>query len=181
MRDENLSEAVSESNKREQEAKNDTLRREPYRGTFKVKLTEAEKSRLGLEMGAVKKEVEAHEKTLAGHRQTLGAKIKLGEERMSALAEAMTSGVEEREIEVYKVLVFATNTEEIRRTDTGELVESGPMSSADRQMTIYDKGNGKKNGAASADAASPEDAGEDETEAPTNGNGSKRVRKAKKG
>lgn len=134
--------AIDASAEKEQQEKreqyNAQLRREPYREKFKVKLNRDEERELGLESAKLTKQIEQIEKQLAGEKQTATSKIKLAQQRISEISEALDKGAEERELEVYERFFFQNGTVDILRADTNEKIGERAMKTDERQKTIFD-------------------------------------------
>lgn len=160
---------------------------------FDFPLTVEERARIGDRVGDLGRELRALERkhdaeTEAAKARIAAAKSEAAEEaakRREKIQEAadlfddalsaQTTGVERRSVEIERRALVATSTIEIVRLDTGEVVESRPMTEAEqakwcRQGTIEDVTGGAtvKAGAIEGEAEAPaEDAeGEEAAAAP---------------
>ena len=68
----------------------------------------------------------------------INAEIKLAEQRVRDLNAALRNKKEKREVDCIERMVFATNTVEIIRTDTNEIVEKRAMTPDERQPALFD-------------------------------------------
>ena len=112
---------------------------EENRRSLPVELTAEERASKALRMSLVHQEIELAEAAAKAHAQTAKEKIKRLEADESDLAECVRTGKEYRRVDVYRKANLTLRTWEIRRGDTGELVESEAMSDAEWREATQEK------------------------------------------
>lgn len=97
-----------------------------------VALTEAERVARGDEMADCEVKIEA----LKDRRTELGRTVRMHEQRRNELAHALDAGVEDRDLTCSWVPDYPKNVFRLTRPDTGEVVDTRPMTAGDRQADL---------------------------------------------
>lgn len=103
---------------------------------FLCRLTPEEMETKAAAMTAALDEIEELEAEKKSRTADIKGKIDGKKSELRDLRKARRLGQEEREVEVYESFVFATNTVEIRRADTDELVRTRAMRADERQEEL---------------------------------------------
>jgi len=101
-----------------------------------VQLTEDELRSKGQQQAAAMIEFSALESEKRDITADLGARLKAKRRELDRLAVEVRTGVESRAVECHLVPVWASHTVVTMRRDTGEQVETRPMSAAERQLEL---------------------------------------------
>lgn len=102
-----------------------------------VKLTEAERVNRGDEMADCEVKIE----TLKSEASELARQVKSHAKRRNELGHALEAGTELRDLKCTWVPDFAKNVFRLTRPDDGTVIDTRPMSAADRQNDMFEPGD----------------------------------------
>lgn len=102
-----------------------------------VKLTAEEKALLADKVAQLDEKLQKQEADKKAAADRAKAEIELTSSQMSELLATYRAGVEPREVECVETFLFATNQVTITRVDSGEVVSTRSMTSAERQVEMF--------------------------------------------
>lgn len=106
----------------------------PETRTLTCDLTAPEREARGAELARATHDWESAEEEKKSITKTLGEKIKEHESNMKRLSRVVRLGKEEREVEVYWVPYASSETMRLFRRDTGEEINSRPMTKEEKDL-----------------------------------------------
>ena len=117
-----------------------------------VPLTDKEQAAKAIELAAVTQEIEVAEAHLKETAAGLREEIKAMKGKQKVIAEEIREGRGQVEVQCTRRVIFETNTVQIVRDDTGEVLDERALTADERQMGLFDDTTG-----AHAGDAAPED------------------------
>lgn len=102
-----------------------------------VKLTAEEKAALADKVAQLDEKLQKQEADKKAAADRAKAEIELTSSQMSELLATYRAGVEPREVECVETFLFATNQVTITRVDSGEVVSTRSMTTAERQVEMF--------------------------------------------
>jgi hypothetical protein len=132
-----MSEQMNESKSTKTKAKKrDTVTPKIVKRDLEVKLSESEVLKRIEELLDASQARDALRSLKSEQTSNINAEIKLAEQRVRDLNAALRNKKEKREVERFERMVFPTNTVEVVRADTNEVVERRAMTVDERQATL---------------------------------------------